>query len=708
MLQTLLVKLHRIRKEIDQAKHRTLIVLSGDREIALQLADQILISQSANNTIYFKTPDTYSPVSNVKALLGTDTEMIVVDAWGGFDPDAIGILTGTIKAGGICILITPPLQTWPSYRDPELQRIRVYPFTDAQISNHYTCRLGRIILDETKPLAVISDIQCRVLKPSRSPMIAIASLPTIDQHQAITAIHQLAAQGSGNHTLLITANRGRGKSSALGIAAAELQKCGMTKSILVTAPSRSAVNNLFLHAGTSSNPSRNKNTKLIGLQFISPDNLLSRHPKCDLLIVDEAAAIPLPILREMLNLYSKVIFSSTEFGYEGAGRGFALKFRKILSDTHANWTETKLETPVRYNSHDPLEAFTENLLMLDADIERYTDIESLKLQHCTVERFTSTRLLGDEHLLRSVFALLVEAHYQTKPLDLRHLLDGPNLDVYGLTYKNRIVAALLVAREGCISDSILQDEIIKGQRRPKGHLLPQILAYQHLQPSFLPMKLARVVRIAVHPDLQLQGAGAFLLRSVEKTLQARSYDAMGSTFGATRELLSFWFKNNYQTLHLGTKRNASSASYSAVVFKPFTERANRMGLVAAQRHRNVMESRRFEQDAASLIHMLLRHSSKNVKEGNTVTYDKTAEAEVSLYAKKQRDFEAAQLSLSLFFHKHSTALEALPRLSRVVIERRILNDEDWKTVSDDENLAGRRQCESIIRDAAAKILESSP
>ena len=80
-----------------------------------------------------------------------------------------------------------------------------------------------------------------------------------------------------------------------------------------------------------------------------------------------------------------------------------------------------------------------------------------------------------ENDLRDLFGLLVLAHYRTTPFDLRQLLDGPNLDLFVLRYRGRILATALVAREGGF-DTQMAHAIWSGDRRPRGHLLAQSLA----------------------------------------------------------------------------------------------------------------------------------------------------------------------------------------------------------------------------------------
>lgn len=59
------------------------------------------------------------------------------------------------------------------------------------------------------------------------------------------------------------------------------------------------------------------------IQYISPNDahLLNA---ADLLIIDEAAAIPLPLVKKMLGSYL-IFMASTINGYEGTGRSLSLK-----------------------------------------------------------------------------------------------------------------------------------------------------------------------------------------------------------------------------------------------------------------------------------------------------------------------------------------------------------------------------------------------
>ncbi|MGL5336393.1 MAG: tRNA(Met) cytidine acetyltransferase, partial [Enterovibrio sp.] len=256
----------------------------------------------------------------------------------------------------------------------------------------------------------------RFTAPLSSPNI---SLPTPDQLNAIAAIERVLT-GHRRRPALLLADRGRGKSAALGIAAAQLM-ARAKKCIVVSAPAPSCVATLFFHALMIENIKKISEFHLehengSALLFLSPDELLKNAVKCDLLLVDEAAALPAFMLQKLLQNYSRLVFATTEHGYEGSGRGFSTKFKALLTQTAPGWKEVKLSTPIRYAADCPVEHWLYQFCLLDVKTP------PAALGEVAVTPISQQRLLADEALLRQVFALLVNAHYQTSPNDLLYLL----------------------------------------------------------------------------------------------------------------------------------------------------------------------------------------------------------------------------------------------------------------------------------------------
>ncbi len=373
---------------------------------------------------------------------------------------------------------------------------------------------------------------------------------------------------------VVTADRGRGKSALLGMLCAEAFAAG--KSCIVTAPSRRSAGILLHHFDShlqameySEKESRDDIHR--APQFIPPDELVTKPAQADLVLVDEAAALPLPVLQQLIENYHSLVLATTVHGYEGAGRGFAIRLRQWLSFTKIAYSWRTLQTPIRWPAGDKLEAFCNQAFLLDAEYATL-DQPPVPSGPCDVEYFSAQQLLENKSLLRQCFALLVQAHYQTKPMDLRHMLDGQNILVFGLRRKTAIVGTALIALEGFAcreTDTGLGRAIIEKQRRPRGHLLPQLLAQWTINERALNLNIARVVRIAIHPQWQNQGLGTQFLGELEKQLSNDfPVNAFGAVFGGDNRVINFWERAGYRTFHVGRRRNNRSGERSAALIKP--------------------------------------------------------------------------------------------------------------------------------------------
>jgi len=108
------------------------------------------------------------------------------------------------------------------------------------------------------------------------------------------------------------------------------------------------------------------------VQYINPSDW-QHLAQAELLVIDEAAAIPLPVVKKLLGPYL-VLISSTVNGYEGTGRALSLKSIKDLRQGKAvghagserTLKELTLEEPIRYALGDRVEAWLGRLLCLDA------------------------------------------------------------------------------------------------------------------------------------------------------------------------------------------------------------------------------------------------------------------------------------------------------------------------------------------------------
>ncbi len=573
------------------ANHRFTLWLSGDPDWTAAGAQRLVAALPDLDALWLtERPLAVKvlPLNAATRLLGRNLDLLVYDAHGGFDPDGFGAATGAIRGGGGLLLLTPPAAEWPRQTDPQAERIAVWPHGPEDLTGHFIARLARVLAEDPQliqfhqgaPAPLFSG---RAEDTPRVPIIRIDHDParpsTADQEQAVAAILK-TARGRAHRPLVLTAHRGRGKSAALGLAAGRLLLEGQRR-ILVTAPRRAAVDAIYHHAeavlidgGACA---------ALDLEFASPDALASAPSPADLLLVDEAAGIPAPLLAALVQRYPRIVFATTVHGYEGTGRGFEIRFRATLDRLTPNWRALTLDTPIRWAPKDPLEHLTFRALLLDAAPASHDTIQAATPDTCQYERIDRDALVRNDPILRELFGLLVLAHYQTRPMDLRMLLDGPNVRIHVLRHAGHVVATLLAAEEGGFLDAGLREAIYRGQRRPRGHLLPQTLSAHAGLMDAPAYRYLRVIRIAVHPTVAGRGLGRLLLAGLHRNADAEGLDLVGASFGATPELLGFWNRCGFVPAQIGVSRNAASGEHAVVMLKPVSAEGARLIERASQR-----------------------------------------------------------------------------------------------------------------------------
>ncbi|WP_431025048.1 tRNA(Met) cytidine acetyltransferase TmcA [Halomonas sp. H5] len=517
------------------------------------------------------------PPGKARTRLGGEHDLVVIDAQGegeGFDPEAFGALAGTLRAGGLLVLLTP--EDWGARPDDDYRRLAEHPYRVEQLSARYLARLARLLADAPEVL------DWRPGTPPEPPLLgeAAPSAPspdadclTRDQAEAVARLVKLRRR----RPLVLTADRGRGKSAALGIACARWLAAGEPR-IVLTAPRPAALEALFERLAALCPEGRRQGNDFRleasgqAVCFLAPDALMAALDAGEidanggLLLVDEAAAIPVPLLGRWLRHFPRLVFATTVHGYEGSGRGFALRFREHLERQAPQWQGLRLITPVRWAPGDPLEALTDRLLLLDAEP---ADPPAALPPVSTLghRRYRRAKLAADEPRLRTLFGLLVQAHYRTQPSDLRQLLDGPGIHIGGVEANGAPLGVTLCVEEGGFSAE-LAERVARGERRPRGHLLAQSLAAHAGSRAALRARLRRVMRIAVHGESRRQGLGETLLASELAQARHDGIDLLGASFGAEPGLLAFWRAAGFRVVRLGLTREASSGEHAVMVVCP--------------------------------------------------------------------------------------------------------------------------------------------
>ena len=479
--------------------------------------------------------------------------------------------------------------------------------------------------------------------------------------------------------------------------------------VVVTGPARRAVATLFSHAARALPHADVSEARIVQghseIVFVPSDELVRAPRTASIVLVDEAAALPLPQLQRLLTLYSRVVFSTTVNGYEGTGQGFVLRFQALLNSCCRSWYNHTdgLTEPIRWAAGDSTEQWLAELLFLDAKMAPHQAVCAVAAEELDIAVFGGQDLLDRPAFLTELLGLLKGAHYQNTPDDIRYPLDHTNVKVVVLCHGKHPVAAAQLSCEGGF-DAALAEDVWHRRRRPKGHLLPQTLACQGGCRAVLRCRSVRVMRIVVHPAVQSRGVGSFLLEQAEQLATSWGHDFIGSSFGATTDLLRFWSKNRWATLHVGSTLNKSSGCYSTVVGKPLSvggqeicqQLQGRFCALLPYRLRDGLN----ELDS-QLVALLLR-------ECRTAPLSPTERETLYGFAGQQRSYDSTLVELvrmaeTLF----PTLCEKLSAAERTLLVSKVLQSQSWAKACQRSGIAGKKMAERCLAQIVAQLLQWS-
>ncbi|RKP27939.1 putative nucleolar ATPase Kre33, partial [Syncephalis pseudoplumigaleata] len=568
----------------------------------------------------------YTYYKETHKVLGQTFGMCVLQDFEALTPNLLARTIETVEGGGIVVLL---LRTMSSLRklytmtmDVHARyRTEAHDDVTARFNERFILSLGAcencLVLDDElnvlpismgrniKPLPVAdpNDVPERVkelkeLKESLADTQPVGSLVntarTLDQARAILTFVEAISEKTLRSTVTLTASRGRGKSAALGIAMAAAVAYGYSN-IFVTSPSPENLKTLFefIFKGfdalgyeehldydivQSTNPDFNKAIVRVNIfrdhrqtiQYIQPQDAHTLS-QAELLVIDEAAAIPLPLVRKLLGPFL-VFMASTINGYEGTGRSLSLKLiqqlreqsrgfigrsdtahatpdgsvvgrdgkaRKDSADSGATaggrtLREITLDEPIRYASGDVVERWLNQLLCLDATVAGKSLQGCPHPDQCELYRVHRDTLFSyhpvSEAFLQKMMALYVASHYKNSPNDLQLMSDAPAHELYVLlppASEARGLPDPLCVIQVCLEGQISRKSVMHGLRRGQradGDLIPWLVAQQFQDDDFASLSGARVVRIATHPDYVKMGYGARALSLLAQFYEGKCQD----------------------------------------------------------------------------------------------------------------------------------------------------------------------------------------
>lgn len=693
----------------------------------------------------------YAVYERSERYLGTTYQALVMDLINSLKPNDIGRLIGIVEGGGIIILQIPKWSEWherknlfqmtltvPQY--PEPRKIFVRWFKEITLD----CD-GVFVFDVDNDKSLKTSIiqkrkyqreELKLPKETIFPIELYKLALTQDQINSMKLLEHIVEKPKKSKkriAVILIADRGRGKSCTIGISLAgiilELLKVKNRVRIGVTAPSITNVQplmNMTMKAldrvGLSYKViERSVNIVEIrgsrfSIEYWEPSVL--PHLGVDIAVVDEAAGIPVPLLHKIWRAYRRSIFATTIHGYEGAGRGFSVRFLKRLrEDPETELYIYEMEEPIRYGKDDPVERWQFRVLLLDAEPDELNE-EDLKL--IQEQKFEYLVLDPDklftkenEGLLKSLFGIYVLAHYRNEPDDLGMMADAPHHSIRALRLVNgKIVAAAQLAEEGPIPFEYL-DSLLRGGKIP-GNIIPDRLLKHARLRDIGEGRGWRIVRIAVHPDVQGRGIGSYLLKKLEEEARSRGYAWIGSGFGATDELLRFWIKNGFIPVHISPDRNPVSAEYTVLVIKPLNTRWEQIVKTINKEFRlKVLESLHdtYRDLEIGVAHQLLKSAYKTGEETCKVKLPNLTRIQLDRLLSYYQGFMTYESCTDIMHilarHYWTSAEECRPSLSDIeekILILKVLQGLSWERTADILRIR-KTKVMDLMRNIALKFIE---
>ncbi|KAJ7951699.1 RNA cytidine acetyltransferase [Quillaja saponaria] len=629
---------------------------------------------------------TYCLYKDSERILGNTFGMCILQDFEALTPNLLARTIETVEGGGLVVLLLRSLSSLTSLCTMVMdvhERFRTEShfeatgcFNERFLLSLASCKACVVMDDELNILPISSHMRSIAPVPTKEDPEGLSEAErdlknlkeqlnddfpvgplikkccTLDQGKAVITFLDAILDKTLRNTVALLAARGRGKSAALGLAISGAIAAGYSN-IFVTAPSPENLKTLFefvckgfdvleykehidFDVVKSLNPEFKKATVRINIykqhrqtiQYIQPHEH-GKLSQVELLVIDEAAAIPLPVVKSLLGPYL-VFLSSTVNGYEGTGRSLSLKLLQQLEEQNrlsANsvdgslsgrlFKRIELHESIRYASGDPIESWLHTLLCLDVtnyipNLNRLPPPSECDLYY--VNRDTLFSYHKDSELfLQRMMALYVASHYKNSPNDLQLMADAPAHHLFVLLgpvdeSKNQlpdILCVLQVCLEGQISRKSAMKSLSDGYQ-PFGDQIPWKFCEQFRDTVFPSLSGARIVRIATHPSAMRLGYGSkavelltryyegqltpisemdvedvslleenikpridlphLLLHLRERRPEKLHY--IGVSFGLTLDLFKFWRKHRFGPFYIGQIQSTVTGEHTCMVLKP--------------------------------------------------------------------------------------------------------------------------------------------
>ena len=688
----------------------------------------------------------YVPYWDSHKILGTTQDFVILDLTTQFNPDDVATVVESVTGPGLVILFTPPLEEWQSRVTRFVDQLNIYgdPLPPSRFLAHFleTVKNGANIIvveEEQNRLGWAPCVQSdpgnvvKMLIPETGANTIAALALTTDQRDILTRLKiwlkdAIGRNRTSSHCYL-NAARGRGKTATLGLVTGDLfaEQFGSEKgakkiTLVITSPDLMQVQPAFQalqNALMSTNVKfQLKNTGDLlsevscsgGTLFYVPPGDVTSLKRIDAVIIDEAGSIPLPLLEKVANMGFPCVWSTTTYGYEGVGRGFALKFLPWLVEKWPEVEEFTMTTPIRYAPGDPVEKLLFDAFFLDSDLPEIPPQINTPGKFTLLRQPNVTSIAEDR--LRAIFGLLIQAHYKTRPSDFVPILDVPSwqLWVYQTEQTNPVGAILATPEGGLSPDSA--NQLANARKERQGLLVSWVIALHHQAPNFVQdFRGLRINRIAIHPLLQKKGLGTEMLAQLELAQKEAGLAFLATSFGTTPALIHFWLKAGYIPIHIGLKRSPETGEYSVVMMKSLNVAAQAdIAMFGADFKVKLIDWARdvlFDAAPSTIAPLLLYQNNDFENKLPRITFTASETRRLNAYSQDVLKYKAAtdvirKLFLRYVYDMHPVRPKLDGKTLEIIIAK--LQSRSWKTIQALVHVPAQRAY-GMLREAIKQLVK---
>lgn len=359
------------------------------------------------------------------------------------------------------------------------------------------------------------------------------------------------------------------------------------------------------------------------VRFILPEDIVQRLDQAELVVFDEAAAIPVHILKNIFGPYIVLMASSTS----GPGASSPYMYTNMMNIIQPSTLLTSqgeqlqkfyLNEPIHYASEDGIESWLNQALCVEPVISSHISCGYPVPEQCRLFCVNRNTLFGGskqaEDFLQSLMSILTSSYKSISPDYLVNFADSPNYNIFCLLPPvnssiqplSGIITAILVHLEHEIPDNITHcgtniDE-------PISNCFNDWKIKNKTTARFLPVQGIHILNIVTHQNYRKMGYGFHALQllqvfyegkciSLDENLEASSKvtetclknNSMDSPIlqqlteiqpdsveyilvscDLSSESLRFWRKNAFVPVYISEKMNSEN-EHTLFMIKPIEE-----------------------------------------------------------------------------------------------------------------------------------------